>query len=460
MLVLIAAACASPPTRPTTRPAPAPAPAAAPAATADRVPFGPEERAAELIEMRDALRDIYAHLETKQDQWGISLHEMLERYEPKIRRAETWSDYEAVMVAFISELHDGHIQWRRKRATTEAKRRIVRLGLDTVFVGDELIVSNVWPGSNVERAGLAVGDKIVAIDGDPVADRAKKLAALRSWSQVDTARYDFAAGWPASRVRADKEPPARVIDRERPDGTKDTVSIVPETTPRPGVRPPPVELQWRGDVAILGVHTLKERVAETRKLATAAFAQIHAKPKGLVFDLRDNDGGYEEGARAIVAQLVTGHVVGANTRVRLSAQARAQQKLWRDLPEDPKNPGWSALTPFAVDGVAPRPYAGKVAVIIDAGCMSSCETLALLLRASGARIFGSRTAGSGGAPVTVTFARSGARLSIPARAAFDLGGEPVEGRGVTPDEPLAATRADIIARRDAVLERAIDWVTH
>ena len=454
MLALLVVACASPPAR---RAAPR---APAPRAATDRVPFGAEERAAELAEMRDALRDVYAHLETKQSQWGISLHEMFERYEPMIRRADTWSAYEAVMVSFISELHDGHLQWRRKRATTEAKRRLVRLGLDTVFVGDELIVSNVWPGSNTERAGVAVGDKIVAIDGHAIADRAREHATIRSWSQEDSARYNFAAGWPASRIGADTAPRARVIKRERADGTQDTLSIVPEVTPRPGERPPAVELLWRGDIAILGVHTLKEHVADTKRLATAAFAQIHAKPNGLVVDLRDNDGGFEDGAREIAAQLVTGHVVGARTRVRLSAQARAQQRAWRDLAQDASDPGWSALTPLAVDGVAPRPYVGKVAVIIDAGCASSCETLALLLRAAGARIFGARTAGSGGAPVTITFARSGARLSIPARASFDLAGEPIEGQGVTPDEPLAASRADLVARRDAVLERAIDWVMH
>lgn len=454
MLVLLVAACASAPPR---REAPR---APAPAVVADRVPFGPEERAAELAEMRDALRDVYAHLDTKQAQWGISLHEMFERYEPMIRRAETWSAYESVMVKFISELHDAHVQWRRKRAATEAKRRIVRLGLDTVFVGDELIVSNVWPGSNAERAGLAVGDRIVAIDGHAVADRARALATVRSWSQEDVARYDFAAEWPVSRIKADAAPRAREIVRERPGGTQDTLSIVPETTPRPGERPPAVELQWRGDLAILGVHTLKEHVADTRKLAAAAASQIFAKPNGLVVDLRGNDGGYEDGGRALAAQLVTGHVVGANTRVKLSSQARAQQRVWRDLAQDPANPGWSALMPLAIDGVAPRAYPGKIAVLVDAGCASSCESLALLLRAAGARIFGARTAGSGGAPVTITFARSGARLSIPARAAFDLGGEPIEGRGVAPDEPIAATRADVAARRDAALERALDWVTH
>jgi C-terminal processing protease CtpA/Prc len=423
------------------------------------VPFGPGDRAAELAELRDVLRDVYAHLETKQQQWGVDLDEMFARYEPKIRTADTWSAYEAAMVGFVSELHDGHIQWRRKRATTERKRRIVRLGVDTVFVGDELIVSNVWPGSHAERAGLAVGDKVVSIDGHAIADWAKARASVRSWSQEDVARYEFSAGWPASRIPLDQPPREREVTRER-DGTEDTLAIVPETTPRPGTRPPPVELAWRGDVAILKVHTLKGHVTETKTLATAAATSIFAKPNGLVIDLRDNDGGYEDGARAVAAQLVTGRVVGGNSRVKLSARARAEQKAWRDLAEDPAKPGWSELQPLAADGVAPRAYPGKLAVITDAGCASSCETLALLLRAAGAKIYGARTAGAGGAPVTVVFARSGARVAIPARASFDPSGAPIEGRGVTPDEPVAATRAEITTRRDAVLERAIDAVTH
>ena len=405
------------------------------------------------------LRDVYAHLETKEQQWGIDLDEMFTRYEPKIRTAETWSAYEAVMVGFVSELHDGHIQWRRRRATTEARRRIVRLGLDTVFVGDELIVSNVWPGSHAERAGLAVGDDVLSIDGHAIAEWAKAHASVRSWSQEDVARYDFAVAWPASHVPIGQPPRERTIAVER-DGAAHTLAIVPETTPRPGERPPPVELAWRGDVAILKVHTLKGRVAETTRLATAAATSIFAKPNGLVIDLRDNDGGYEDGARAVVAHLVIGRVVGGNARVKLSAKARAAQRAWRDLAADPAKPGWSELQPLAADGVAPRAYPGKLAVITDAGCASSCETLALLLRAAGAKIYGARTAGAGGAPITVLLARSGARVEIPARASFDPSGTPIEGRGVAPDEPVAATRAEITARRDVVLERAIDAVTH
>jgi hypothetical protein len=136
------AACTSP--RPAAPAAPA-APVAAPAPPAgdptDRVPFSPDDRAAELAFLRDAIRDTYAHLEVKRDQWGVDLDALFARAEPRIRAADTWTRYEAVMVGFVSALHDAHVAWRRKRGTTEARRRIVRLGLDTRLAAGELIVS-------------------------------------------------------------------------------------------------------------------------------------------------------------------------------------------------------------------------------------------------------------------------------------------------------------------------------
>jgi hypothetical protein len=48
-------------------------------------------------------------------------------------------------------------------------------------------------------------------------------------------------------------------------------------------------------------------------------------------------------------------------------------------------------------------------------------------------------------------------VQIPAFALFDPAGEPVEGNGVAPDDPLAASAADIAARRDPILERGLRW---
>jgi carboxyl-terminal processing protease len=464
-IALVACTASAPPPRAVAAPPPCPEPAASaeapadtPADTADRVPFGADERAGELAALRDAIREVYAHLETKQQQWGVDLDAMYARYEPEIRAAETWARYEWVMVSFVAELHDGHVQWRRTRGAGEGRRRVVRLGLDTQFVGEALIVSGVWPGSHAERAGLARGDRIVAIDGAPIEQRLGVHGSVRSASRTDAARYDFARGWPASRLPADQEPRARRITRERDDGAYQTLEVVPETTPRPGGRPPPIELAWRGEVAVLHVRSLRGKVAATNQIAEDVARDIFAKAKALVVVLRDNDGGFEDNARYLAAQLTPKPVTGGTTRVRLSAQARAEHRAWRDLAEDPARPGWSVQEAIAAGGRAPRALPGRIAVVIDAGCRSSCEQLALLLRAMGARLFGERTGGASGAPVTVVLPHSGARVGIPARAAYDPTGAPIEGRGVAPDERVAPTRADLEAGRDVMLDRAVDHV--
>src|SRR5689334_17572746 len=98
-LALIVFACATPP-----RAKPKP-----PAVDPDAVPFGPDERAGELAFLRDVLRETYSHLDTKKQQWGVDLDERFARYEPAIRKADTWDRYERVMVAFVSEFHDAHL---------------------------------------------------------------------------------------------------------------------------------------------------------------------------------------------------------------------------------------------------------------------------------------------------------------------------------------------------------------
>jgi C-terminal processing protease CtpA/Prc len=451
-------ACGSPTAAPVARPKAAPAApvAAPPDAAGDRVPFSPDERAAELAFLRDAIRDTYAHLEVKQQQWGVDLDALFARAEPKIRAADTWLRYEAVMVGFVSALHDAHVAWRRKRAPTESRRRIVRLGLDTRLAAGELIVSSVWKGSSAEAAGLAVGDRIVAIDGDPVDRRMAMLAELRSASRVEAAAYDFAEEWPTSRAAADVPPRARRLTRER-DGALATVSVVPETTPRPGGTPPALALDHAGAIAVLRVRSLGGPTRAQGETLAPLTAQIFASPHGLVVDLRGDDGGFEDNARALAAQLVAGDVTGGITRVRLSQRAREAHRAWRSLAEDPDHPGWSVAQPLTVHGAAARPYPAHLAVLIDAGCRSSCETLALLLHEAGGRLIGERTGGAGGAPISIVLPSSKATVTIPARAMYDPHGAPIEGHGVAPDDDVTDDRAAIAAGRDRAAEAAIAW---
>src|SRR5262249_6534502 len=168
-----------------------------------------------------------------------------------------------------------------------------------------------------------------------------------------------------------------------------------------GGHPPPIEVTMHGDIAVLHVRSLGMKKKELAAALDAAIPPLLATGKGVVVDLRGNDGGYEDNALEVVARLEAHPVVGGEHRVQLSARSREAHAAWKDLAEDPARAGWSVPQPLRADGKAPRDYPGKLAAIVDAGCRSSCEGLALLLRGAGARLFGDRTGGASGAPITV-----------------------------------------------------------
>jgi C-terminal processing protease CtpA/Prc len=72
-------------------------------------------------------------------------------------------------------------------------------------------------------------------------------------------------------------------------------------------------------------------------------------------------------------------------------------------------------------------------------------------------LFGETTGGSSGAPVEYTMPWSKARVTVPAWQMVDAAGRPIEGHGVAPDEPVAATLDDVAAGRDPVFARAAAW---
>ncbi|HKA91266.1 MAG TPA: S41 family peptidase, partial [Haliangiales bacterium] len=262
--------------------------------------------------------------------------------------------------------------------------------------------------------------------------------------------------WPASRIRADAAPPVRRLGREPLDGVAGEIAVAAETRPRPGGTPPPFAMEADGRAIVFLARSLDvAREAAAHRMEEIA-RRVRDGARGLVVDLRGDGGGTEQIAVIIASALSPRVVVGGSRRVRLSARARAARPEWRDLAEDTARPGWSADLPLATTGGGMDP--GPIAVLIDAGCRSSCEQLALLLRAGGARLFGETTGGSSGAPIEVHLPQSGAWVEIPAWALVDPSGDPVEGHGVVPDEAVAPTRADVAAGRDPVRARALAWV--
>lgn len=120
---------------------------------------------------------------------------------------------------------------------------------------------------------------------------------------------------------------------------------------------------------------------------------------------------------------------------------------------------WS-IDEYDYTNLAHRPaktfFNNKVAVLISAGCFSSCETIASALKLENrAVVIGSRTHGGSGDPVIFPIKETPYSINLPTCVNWQKNGELYEGIGVLPDQELDQ---DPSIKSDNVLARAIDQV--
>lgn len=176
-------------------------------------------------------------------------------------------------------------------------------------------IDDVIPGGPAARAGLVVGDRILAIEGKPIAnfpDLAEAVTIMR--------------GAPGSQVSF-----TYVHGQEAPR----TVTVT-----RAIVDPPAVEVRWLGEG--LGVLRLRDFQESSARELRDGLDQLRATAKregqeleGMVLDLRDNGGGLLDQAVEVVDIFVAEGVI-MRTRGRqaqLLDEAHAQPGgTERDLP--------------------------------------------------------------------------------------------------------------------------------
>jgi carboxyl-terminal processing protease len=103
----------------------------------------------------------------------------------------------------------------------------------------------------------------------------------------------------------------------------------------------------------------------------------------------------------------------------------------------------------------PQAYRGRVVLISDERCGSSCEDFVMPLAVSGrARFVGARTKGTTGMIFTAQLDKS-AWLAVGTIHESFPNGAQFEGVGIEPTDPVPLRVADVRANRDAALERAL-----
>jgi carboxyl-terminal processing protease len=103
-------------------------------------------------------------------------------------------------------------------------------------------------------------------------------------------------------------------------------------------------------------------------------------------------------------------------------------------------------------------FDGPLAVLVDGLSASTAEILAGGLQDLGrARVFGSRTAGMA-LPSRIDRLANGDGFQYAIANYVSAGGQPLEGRGVIPDEEVPLTREVLLSGRDPVLDAAVEWI--
>jgi carboxyl-terminal processing protease len=162
---------------------------------------------------------------------------------------------------------------------------------------------------------------------------------------------------------------------------------------------------------------------------------------GIVIDLRGNPGGLAAMIMGIAGHFVTDHAILGVMKTRDSELRFAA------------NPRLATAS-----GTRTEPYAGPLAILVDGMTGSASECFAGGMQSLGrARVFGETSMGQA-LPALFDRLPNGDVL-IHAWGDFVTGsGVRIEGRGVVPDDPVAMSRAALLAGHDLPLEAALRWV--
>ena len=393
-----------------------PVPAAAPFKDADPVPDQIRQDTFRLV--WETVRDKYFDATLG----GVDWNAVRTRYEPEVRKAATIKDLHDVLNRMVHELPGSHLNVLGYGFTQVVEPDVMVPDYVQLRAGAEgILVFSVREDSPVWRAGIRPGYRVIGIGDVTFADAAAIRAAPAP--PLSQARR-LLSGPQGSEVQV------RVLDAENRDRTLTLARTVPlkkRDIRRAEVRSsrirPRIGYLWFDTWAFDLSAKLEPVLAELRDT------------DGLVLDLRQNGGGTNPGVDRLAKFLMAEPGLLAVTTPR-----QGERREWR----------------YQASG--DDAYRGRLAIIVDQASGSASEVFAAAMQELGRAVVVGRPSYGGVLSSTQQPLPTGGVLQYPHSDMTTPKGNRVEGRGVVPDIAVELRRADLLAGRDTVLERAVDAV--
>ncbi|MDE3187952.1 MAG: hypothetical protein KGM96_10580 [Acidobacteriota bacterium] len=375
--------------------------------------------------LRDAHDDVKKHYYDPKLQ-GLDWDAQYKRFSAMIPKAQDIGTGFEIVAAFLDELKDSHTYFVPPMRSTRYD-----YGFRFELIGNECFVTHVRPATDAESR-LRVGDQIMRVDGYNLnRDDFHKLGYfLNVLSPQVAEQLDLRS--PTGEVR-------RVVVRSSVRPLKKIMDLTGESDGFDLVRRSEDEdhatrsrLVESGDLAIWKLRQFDLDDGEVDKFMGQA-----RKHKTLILDLRGNPGGAEDTLK---------YMVGAFFDHDIKISDRVTRK--KSEPLIARQHG--------------TPFNGKLIVLVDAGSASAAEIFARVMQLEHrGTVIGDRTAG---AVMEAEHYRESRGVDVKFFYAFSVteadlimtDGKSLEKTGVTPDEQVLPTGADLAAGRDPMLVRAAE----
>jgi C-terminal processing protease CtpA/Prc len=360
--------------------------------------------------------------------WDAVLPESLAAME----KAESGRDYALAVMAMMAHVTDGHTSVFGHPEIT-AYFGPARLPLAVRWIEDAAVVTAV--GDAAQAVGIAPGDAILAVDGEPVPARIERLSrsvtASTRAALVNKICGRYLLLGPAGPAVLSVQSPGGAAREVRL--VRDPKAAVPAPAAGDTVRILPGNLGYVDltRLTVLEVDGLFERVKGTR---------------ALILDMR----GYPQGTAWSIAPRI-------NTR-KAKVGAQFRRPLVAALSEEEGSAGLFFSQPLPELPPGKALYTAPVVMLIDDRAISQSEHSGLFFEAaSGTKFIGTASAGANG-DVTGFALPGRIRVAFTGHDVRHADGRQLQKVGLTPDVEVAPTRAGIRAGKDEVLERAVAYV--
>jgi carboxyl-terminal processing protease len=365
---------------------------------------------------------------------------------PKAVEARTPGEFRAVLADMLGRLGLSHFAVIPSTPDTPGEFVDVsgQPGFDVRMIDRQLVVSSVDPDGGAAAAGIHTGWIVQSIGATAVSEMLARitestpprLAQLQAWRlAVPRLRGPSGSSVDIAFVDGDGATLTKSVERRREGGQPVTVGSLPTMYVR--VSSSLKTTPGGGTAGVIGFNVWMTAINLEFQKAIDRFRSAD----GVVIDLRGNPGGL-----AAMIMGLAGYFMTEPATLGVMKTRDAEMKF-------PANP---RLVNGAGDRV--QPYGGPVAILVDGMTGSASECFSGGLQSLGrARVFGQTSMGQA-LPALFDRLPNGDVL-IHAWGDFVTGtGVRIEGRGVVPDEPVALSRAELLAGRDATLEGALAWI--